>query len=388
MRLIAALACVWLVGLVASPPARATGGYPDPREDEWWFTTWEVQAQVWPVSQGQGIVVAVLDTGVQADIPELAGAVLPGAELSGGGGDGRTDTDTGFGHGTGMATLIAGQGGPEHFLGLAPQAKILPVDTHHDSAAIAPGIRYAVDHGAGVINISQAVSARCSDDMQQAVVYALDHNVVVVAAAGNEGAEGNPSDSPANCAGVLAVGGIGVSGQSLVPWTGTERQSYVTVAAPAEGVGAVLKDGKFHTSSGGTSSASALTSATVALIRSTYRDMTARDVVHSIIASCRDLGDPGKDDRTGFGIVRPSHALTGEGLSDVPNPVFTAYDEWKAARAAASRPITPPASGSSSRSPVPALPTAALGVIVLAIGTAVVVRRRRRNSAASRELRS
>jgi len=387
VRLLAALACVWLAGSVAGTPARADPRYPAPREDEWWFTTWDVQNQVWPLSQGEGTIVAVLDNGVQADIPELAGAVLPGVDLSGGGGDGRTDTDAdGFGHGTGMATLIAGRGGPEHFLGLAPQAKILPIDFHGDSSALSSGIRYGVDHGAGVINISQAVSAPCWEDLQQAVGYALDHNVVVVAAAGNEGAEGNPSDSPADCAGVLAVGGIGVSGQSLVPWSGTERQPYVTVAAPAEGVGAVLRDGKFHTSSGGTSSSSALTSATVALIRSEYPDMPAREVVHRIIASCRDVGAAGKDQQTGFGTIRPGRALSGEGLSDAPDTFFAAYDGWKAAHDAASKPATAHAASSDSASSVPILPIAALGIPVLAFGTAVVVRRSRRKSTASRDL--
>ena len=159
-----------------------------------------------------------------------------------------------------------------------------------------------------------------------------------------------------------------------------ERQSYVTVAAPAGDVGAVLKDGRFHTSSeGGTSMATALTSATAALIRSKYPDMPAPEVVQRIIASCLDVGAPGRDDQTGYGLIRPVRALTGEGLNDVPNPVFTAYDEWKTAQDVASKPATPRASNNDSSSSFPVVPAIAIGIVVLVFGTAVVVRRNGKN---------
>ncbi len=149
-----------------------------------------------------------------------------------------------------------------------------------------------------------------------------------MAGAGNEGHTTNPSNNPANCAGVLAVGGLDFQ---LRPFVKTERQPYVAVSAPATGIGGVLKDGRYYTSEGGTSAASALTSAAVALVRSKYPNLSARDVVRRIMASLRDAGPEGRDDQTGYGAVRPYQALTVDVPKNTPNPVFAAYDKWAAA---------------------------------------------------------
>jgi type VII secretion-associated serine protease mycosin len=321
----AAVVTLLMVLLFAAPAGAVV---PGPRPEQWWFRVWAVQDKVWPISQGKGVTVAVLDTGVEARIPDLAGAVLPGTD--GAGGDGRTDVDTDVppGHGTAMAGLIASRGRGTGFVGVAPQAKILPV-VAHDSDLLVAGIRFAVDHGAKVISISQAVAGPCPDEMQEAVGYAIQHEVVVVAGAGNSGDIGNPSYNPANCVGVLAVGGVDAN---LRPYAQTQRQPYVTVAAPATGVGGVLRDGLYHTADGGTSAATALTAAAVALVRSHFPDLSAREVVQRIIASTRDAGPKGKDDQTGYGAVRPYQALTMQVAKDSPNPVFAAYDEWTTAR--------------------------------------------------------
>jgi type VII secretion-associated serine protease mycosin len=316
-----------MVAAVATPGLAAV---PGPRREQWWFTAWAIQNKVWPITQGQGVTVAVLDSGVEARLPDLSGVVLPGRDFEGGAGDGRTDVDDDNppGHGTAMAALIASQGRGTGFVGVAPEAKILPIVAKADDALI-QGIRYAVDHGAKVINISQAQAAPCPDEMQEAVGYAIQRDVVVVAGAGNTGDAGNPSYNPANCAGVLAVGGLDLQ---LSPFAKSQRQPYVSVSAPATGVGGVLKDGQFHTSEGGTSSASALTSGAVALVRSKYPDLSARDVVKRIMASLRDAGPAGRDDLTGYGAVRPYQALTiGRVPANTPNPVFAAYDKWAAA---------------------------------------------------------
>lgn len=311
-------------GLAA--PAGAVA-YPRPLDNQWWFTAWDIPNKVWPISQGDGVTVAVIDTGIQADIPDLSGVVLPGTDATGGGGDGRTDTDTAAvpGHGTGMASVIAAQGKGTGFLGVSPKVKILPIVADSMNSENA-GIHYAVDHGAKVINISQGGPSReCPPSQQEAVSYAIQHDVVVVAAAGDYGTSTNAPLAPANCAGVLAVGAVD---SNLKAWNGTERQPYVTVAAPGVGVGGVLKDGRFHTADGGTSPAAALTSAVVALVRSKFPDMSAREVVQRIIASCRDAGPPGKDEQTGYGAVRPWHALVDKVPKSAPNPVFDAYDKW------------------------------------------------------------
>jgi hypothetical protein len=237
-----------------------------------------------------------------------------------------------------MAALIAAHGGPSRFVGVAPAAKILPVTVHSSQAAMAPGIRYAVDHGAKVISISQVAAVSCTSDTQRAVAYAIQHDAVVVAGAGNDGNGSNASNSPANCAGVLAVGAVDYK---FNPWARTQRQPYVSVAAPGAQVGGLLRDGQFHTSSGGTSPATALTSGAVALVRSKFPNMPAREVVQRIIASARDVGPQGKDDQSGYGLIRPSHALVDKVSKNSPNPVFAAYDKWAAANgegAAQSRP--------------------------------------------------
>ncbi|HEX6470249.1 MAG TPA: S8 family serine peptidase [Streptosporangiaceae bacterium] len=322
----AALA-VGLVAATATPGAAAA--VPGPRKEQWWFTAWAVQNKVWPITQGRGVTVAVIDSGVEADIPDMAGVVLPGTNAESGGGDGRTDVDTAVpaGHGTAMAALIASQGRGTGFVGVAPRAKILPI-VSRDLESKAAAVRYATSHGAKVINISQGAPTSCPPDLQQAVADAVRHDVVVVAAAGNEGDTTNPSATPANCAGVLAVGGVD---PRLGAFAKTQRQPYVAVAAPAAGVGSVLRDGQFHTSEGGTSSAAALTSGAVALVRSKFPDLSAREVVQRIIASTRDAGPKGRDDLTGYGAVRPYQALTIDVPRNTPNPVFAAYDKWAAA---------------------------------------------------------
>ena len=142
-------------GLVGAPADAAA--LPKPRSEEWWFVAWDIQNRVWQLTQGQGVTVAVVDSGVNARLPELRNVVLPGADARHGGtSNGWTDFDKTGGHGTGMAGLIAGQGGPSGMVGIAPRAKILPIVTDGLVTSIAQGIRDAADRGAQVINVSQA----------------------------------------------------------------------------------------------------------------------------------------------------------------------------------------------------------------------------------------
>ena len=113
--LVASALAMFLVAATAAPGGAAIQTRPHPAQ--WWFTTWGVEELLWPHSKGKGVTVAVLDTGVQADIPELASAVLPGIDLEHDDSDGRVDWDiAGYGHGTGMASLIASRGGTTGFL--------------------------------------------------------------------------------------------------------------------------------------------------------------------------------------------------------------------------------------------------------------------------------
>ncbi|MFI0450862.1 S8 family serine peptidase [Actinomadura sp. 6N118] len=325
-RFLAAAGASSLLALTVATPAGAA--VPGPRSEQWWFSAWEVQKKVWPVSQGAGVTVAVIDTGVNAQLPEFrGGVVVPGTDIDHGSGDGRTDTDNqDGGHGTGMAALIASQGGRTGFVGVAPQAKIMPL-VARGFVQMPQGIRYAVDHGAKVISISQGFPASrgCDPNLQKAIGYAVQKDAVVVVSAGNEGNKGNPSFSPANCAGVLAVGAVDNQKKA---WIGTQRQPYVAVAAPGAPVTTVGKAGTLVGDVIGTSQSAALTSAVAALVRSKHPQMSNREVVQRIIASTVDAGPPGRDNMTGTGVIIPERALTANVPKSAPNPVFAKYDQW------------------------------------------------------------
>ncbi|MEP7019228.1 MAG: S8 family serine peptidase [Pseudonocardiales bacterium] len=324
VALVAAVLC-----LAAGGPAQATPPIPD-LSKQYWFGNYRI-SEIWATgATGQGMIVAVLDTGVQASTAELKGVVLPGTDLAGG--DGRTDTDRFDGHGTSMARRIAGQGGGKYDLtGIAPSAKILPVVVHneiHRSAdtarAESQGIRYAVDHDARIINLSQGTDGtgepnQCPTEVAAAVRYAIGKGAVIVASAGNEARKGNPPFYPATCAGVLSVGAVDGSKR---PWPDSERQTYVDVAAPGVNMVDVNFAGQLGFSEG-TSDSAALVSGAVALVWSKFPKLTNRQVVARLLATVtEDASTPGKDLATGYGIVRPLQAITTDVPANAPNPVF------------------------------------------------------------------
>lgn len=319
-RLTALAAATTLLSL-ACPPAHAA---PTPRSEEWWFAAWQIAKKVWPLAQGEGITVAVIDSGVEARLPELRGVVLPGGGSgSPHGGDGRVDSDTKTGgHGTGMAVLVAGQGSGSGMVGIAPKSHILPVVS--STFGFANDIRYAVDRGADVINMSEVMPAdRCPDAIQSAVSYAVQHDVVLVAGAGNDPLY-ESNYAPANCRGVLAVGGVDAD---LVPWAKSTPGANVTLAGPAVAVGSIGRTGAFLSGLNGTSQAAALTSGVAALIRSRFPHMSGREVVQRMLATARDVGPKGWDNKTGYGALIPYQALTAKVSSTAPNPVYASFDK-------------------------------------------------------------
>jgi type VII secretion-associated serine protease mycosin len=370
MRCVVAAVAALAVMVLSAVPAGAT---PKPRVDEWWFAPWAVK-DIWKTTRGAGVTVAVLDSGVNAQLPELYGAVLRGGDVTGKGTDGRTDFDKkNDGHGTAMSVLIAGRGrGTTGFVGIAPEAKILPIRTTHTGGVInspqviSDGIRYATDHGAKVINVSLGVDAdqevnECPARVQQAIAHAIQHDVVIVAAAGNEGNSTDLPQYPASCAGVLAVGAIDKYAE---PWKNTQRQDYVTVAAPGIQVGWVGQSGTYYPKTWGSSASSALTSGGVALIRAANPQMSAREVVQRITATAKDVGEPGRDSTTGYGVVRIYRAMMKNEYAvaaNAPNPVFQRFDAWQGRNSeqATSPPTSPPARGDDGQAtPAPTSPLA------------------------------
>ncbi|MGH3739361.1 MAG: type VII secretion-associated serine protease mycosin [Micromonosporaceae bacterium] len=287
---------------------------------------WQLDAlripQAWGYADGDGAVVAVLDSGVDASHPDLRGQVLPGTDLVDPGGDGRTDA---VGHGTAIAAIIAGHNDGKGVVGIAPRAKILPVrvldqeNRYNDPTVVAEGLRWAVDHGADVVNLSLG-GAQPSEDLAAAIQYAYDHDVVLVACAGNNVGDGDRQIwYPAREPGVIAVTGLDQSGTF---WKLSLAGPQSVLAAPADQlVGATAGGG--YTELKGTSFSAPMVSATAALVRSHWPDMNAANVANRLIRTARDAGPAGRDDQYGFGRVDPVAALTNPVTSVRENPLDT-----------------------------------------------------------------
>jgi type VII secretion-associated serine protease mycosin len=257
------------------------------------------------ISRGDGVQVAVVDTGVQADHPDLRGRVLPGIDLISGG-NGWLDAN---GHGTQMAGFVAAAG---RAVGVAPAARILPVTAGTGVGAngglpkISEAIRWATDNGARVICVSLG-QAEQEDSMQQATKYAIDHDVIVVAAVGNR--PGSTSvEYPAAYAGVIAAAGVDRNGNHAdVSVTGPQ----VVLSAPAVDVITTTSGSKYGKATG-TSAATAIIAGVAALVRSKYPNLSGPEVVRRLTATATDKGPPGRDNEYGYGIVNPVAALTAD----------------------------------------------------------------------------
>ncbi|MEU1705777.1 type VII secretion-associated serine protease mycosin [Streptomyces sp. NPDC005706] len=279
--------------------------------------------EAWQTTKGRGVTVAVLDTGVEAGHPDLAGNVLAAKDMIGfGAGPGDRDWAR---HGTAMAGIIAGHGhGAGHtagVMGVAPEAKILPVRVileDGDSArgkarttrgnALADGIRWAADHGADVINLSlgdDSDSAHPEPSEDEAVQYALKKGVVVVASAGNGGAKGDHVSYPAAYPGVIAATAVDRYGTRA---SFSTRRWYAAVSAPGVNVVIADPDHKYY-EGWGTSAAAAYVSGAAALVKAARPELTPAQVKKILEDTARDAPVGGRDDSRGFGMIDPAAAL-------------------------------------------------------------------------------
>ncbi|GAB3146419.1 hypothetical protein GCM10027290_28170 [Micromonospora sonneratiae] len=335
--------------------------------------------RVWDLTRGSGVVVAVIDSGVDTNVPQLRGAVLPGVDVVNGGG--RADSDC-FGHGTFVAGIIAARPARDTgVVGIAPAVRILPIRQANDAndgnaAGMARGIRAAVDAGAKVINIS-ASSFFPTVDLRTAVEYAAAKDVLIVAAASNEAEEGNPKAYPAAYPQVLAVGAIGPDGSR----SGfSEFGNYLDLVAPGVDVISLSRGGRGHVMDRGTSYAAPFVAGVAALVRSYHPKLSAGQVKRRLEQTADHPAATLPSLELGWGVVNPYAAVTsilpGEGST-----VTTAGGR--------SDPIDPPPVRAADPTPVrnAALFTAvlvALGGALLLFGAAVPrgVRRRWRPASA------
>jgi membrane-anchored mycosin MYCP len=325
-----------------------------------------------------------VDSGVDAN-PQFGGRVIPGPDLVAGTKPGIPPGADCVGHGTAVASIIAAAPVPGvSFTGVAPAARILSVKisgTDTFPTSVTPqGIVDAVQFGADVINLSLATP----DDvpaLRNAVEYALSHNVVVVAAAGNDLPQGGAGPFyPAAYPGVLAVGAVG-SGGALAAFS--DRHTPVAVTAPGVNVTSAYP-GTFPDAyapvQNGTSFAAAFVSGVVALVRSAHPGLSAAQVVARIEATARGAAGPG----TGHGMVDPVRAVTAvlPAESGAGSGAGGTGGQGRPAQTARAAP-----SGVSAGTVALAVIAGSFGLMAVVVTAVLVIRRRRDTGPSGRHAR-
>jgi subtilisin family serine protease len=298
------------------------------RDREYWLDDYGIR-DAWAVTRGAGVTIAIIDTGVAGGVRDLAGAVTGGADFSGHGSpDGQTPVgDEAPYHGTMVAALAAGRGtgGNSGIIGAAPEASILSIsiglgDGIGDSdQQVADAVVWAVDNGADVINMSFTRNQiDWPESWDDAFLYAAEHDVVIVAAAGNRGSGTEQVGAPATMPGVLTVAGVDRAG--VVSGKASSQGITIGVAAPSEALVGVRPDGRYLTWAG-TSGAAPIVAGIVALVRAAHPELDAANVINRVIATARDAGPPGDDFSYGYGYIDALAAVSATVPDVVENPM-------------------------------------------------------------------
>ncbi len=357
MRAPAGVALVTALTVALAPAAPAVAD--EVRDRQYWLDAYGVR-DAWAVTRGEGVTIAIIDTGVDGTHPDLAGAVVDGTDVSGlGSSDGETPVGSdGNAHGTMVASLAAGRGsaGGAGVIGTAPAADLLSIsvgfgegETDSDEQ-IADAVRWAVDNGADIINMSLTRNTlEWPESWDEAFLYAMENDVVIVAAAGNRGSGTTSVGAPATMPGVLTVAGVDRRGSASD--TASTQGITISVSAPSEDlVGAVPGDG--HVAWNGTSGATPIVAGIVALVRSAHPTLDAANVIQRLLATAKPAGAPGADPLYGYGIVDASAAVR----EDVPlvdaNPMGD-LAEWVRINRRADAPPVPTPSAAPLPEPTP-----------------------------------
>lgn len=364
----AALALALVGVAVTAAPASADAV----RDGEYWLDEYGIRA-AWSTTQGAGVTIAVIDTGIDGTVAELQGAVVGGADFSGlGSANGQTPVgSTGSDHGTMVASLAAGRGtgGNNGVIGSAPAASLLSASIGFGEGAlssdeqIAAAVRWSVDNGADIINMSLTRNTiDWPESWDDAFLYAAEHDVLVVAAAGNRGSGTTQVGAPATMPGVLTVAGVDASGEAS--FDASSQGITIAVAAPSENLVGVVPGGG-HVRWNGTSGAAPIVSGIAALVMAAHPELDVANVINRIVATARDAGAPGPDPIYGFGLVDAAAAVTASVPTVTSNPMGELSDWITLYRRADSTPAPLP-SGTpwSLPEPIPLAPSSPLGSLL------------------------
>ncbi|MDZ8275519.1 S8 family serine peptidase [Microbacterium aquimaris] len=362
----ALLGATFLTGATVSPdPVEADT--PDDLIDpvrglEYWLDDYGI-SEAWETTRGSGVTIAVIDTGIARGPVELDPAVIGGTDVSGlGSADGRTPVGAvDASHGSWVASLAAARGtGPDSgMIGVAPEADLLSVSVGFGASAAVPfveqvaeGIRWSVDNGADIINLSFTTNTTDWDpSWDSAFQYAFDNDVVVVVAAGNRGSGTSTVGAPATIPGVLTVAGVDPDGTASVE--ASTQGITLGVSAPSEKLLGVSADGAV-VQWDGTSGAAPIVAGVAALVRSAHPDLDANNVINRIIQTATPA--KGSSVLYGYGLVDAERAVNASVPMVSSNPMGS-LEEWiRIYRRAEAGPVAQP---SAEPVEIEALPPAA-----------------------------
>jgi type VII secretion-associated serine protease mycosin len=322
----------------------------DVQKRQWYLDAMDADG-LWKSSTGKGIKVAVLDTGVNPATPSLKGQVLAGAVPKKVSRNATKDYDS---HGTTMAELIAGTGAGGGLKGLAPDAKIVPYrvlaadradeKTKKETPRMADAIKAAADSDAQIISMSFGVDA-IDPDVEAAVKYADSKGKLMFAAVGNDAEKNNLIGYPAAYPYVVGVAATDEAG-TVAKFS--EHGDYVDLAAPGLDLpyycDATLR--AYCNGGGGTSAATAIVSASAALIWSAHPDWTSHQVLRTLIDTAgRSWPKDKPSNYLGYGLIRPRKVLADKDID--PGPANTdplSYENGASASDATPSPSVPASS--------------------------------------------
>jgi subtilisin family serine protease len=373
------LAGIAVLGVVASVLASsvftaAPASADSIRDREYWLTSYGI-TKAWNTTKGAGVTVAVIDTGIDGSHPDLTGTVVGGTDVSGvGAANGQKPIGDDSQHGTMVASMLAGHGhgAGDGVIGVAPEAKLLAVSvgfgvgSSDSDDQIAKAVRWSVDNGADIINMSLTRNTLdWPTSWDDAFLYAMEHGVIVVAAAGNRGSGTTEVGAPATMPGVVVVAGVDRNGKAS--FDASSQGITLTVAAPSEDlVGAAPGAGYYAWA--GTSGATPLVAGVLALIKASHPGLSAGNIINRLTATATPAGDAIV---YGSGLMNASAAVTASVASVKANPADDLKNWIRLNRRAAST-STPIPTDTVTPKPTPipaAAPASPFGRVLPSVGS-------------------